>query len=64
MNPDFTALGVGGILAGFIFFFYRKDVKNYTDLWKGQSELVIEVIKENTKILTKLTILLESKGDK
>lgn len=32
-------LGVGGAIAGMIFFFYRKDVKSYTDLWKEQAAL-------------------------
>ncbi len=43
-----TTLGVGGVLAGLMFMFYRKDVRAYTELWKSQSELLIEVVKENT----------------
>jgi len=41
-------LGVGGILAGFMFVFYRKDVKQFTDLWKSTTDLLMNVIKENT----------------
>lgn len=41
-------LGVGGILAFVMFMFYRKDVKQYTELWKAQSELLMMVVKENT----------------
>ena len=41
-------LGVGGILAGFMFVFYRKDVKQFTDLWKSTTDLLMTVIKENT----------------
>lgn len=43
-----ATLGVGGVLAGLMFMFYRKDVRAYTELWKSQSELLIEVVKENT----------------
>ncbi len=32
-------LGVGGAIAGLLFFFYRKDVRAYTDLWKEQAAL-------------------------
>jgi len=41
-------LGVGGILAGFMFMFYRKDIKQYTELWRTNAELLMIVIKENT----------------
>lgn len=64
MNTDlfqwFTTLGVGGILAGGMFYFYRKDVKTYTDLWKGQSEMLLEVVKENTVAFTKLTEVINA----
>jgi hypothetical protein len=43
-----SSLGVGGIIAGFMFFFYRKDVHHFTELWKGQTELLVLVVKENT----------------
>lgn len=49
-----TTLGVGGVLAGLMFMFYRKDVRAYTELWKAQSELLIEVVKENTASNTKI----------
>lgn len=41
-------LGVGGVLAGFMFMFYRKDVKQYTELWKTNTEMLMRVIQENT----------------
>jgi phosphate/sulfate permease len=41
-------LGVGGVLAFIMFMFYRKDVKQYTELWKAQSEMLMSVVKENT----------------
>lgn len=56
----FTTLGIGGILAAFMFSFYRKDVKQYTELWKSATEQLINVVKDNTEANTKLTVLLES----
>lgn len=44
-----TTLGVGGVLAAFMFWFYRKDVKSYTELWKTQSEQLIVVVKEKPR---------------
>jgi hypothetical protein len=41
-------LGVGGVLAFVMFLFYRKDVRQYTELWKAQTELLMLVVKENT----------------
>jgi len=56
----FATLGVGGVLAAFMFFFYRKDVKQYTDLWKGQSEVLIVVVKDNTASNTKLVTVIDA----
>lgn len=53
-------LGVGGVLAGFMFMFYRKDVKQYTELWKSTAEMLMGVIKENTASNTRLIALLEN----
>lgn len=52
--------GVGGVLAAFIFSFYRRDIKQYTDLWKSTSDLLINVVKENTASNVKLITLIES----
>ena len=61
MGPEaFVTLGVGGVLAGFMFMFYRKDIKQYTDLWKAATDQLITVIKENTASNTKLIGLLET----
>lgn len=61
MTPEaFVTLGVGGILAGFMFVFYRKDIKQYTELWKAATDQLISVIKENTASNTKLISLLET----
>ena len=54
------SLGVGGILAAFIFSFYRKDIKLYTELWKTVSEQLITVIKENTASNVELIHLIKS----
>lgn len=55
-----TTLGIGGILAGFMFVFYRKDVKQYTDLWKVSTDQLMIIVKENTASNTKLIALIES----
>jgi hypothetical protein len=53
-------LGVGGVLAGFMFTFYRKDVKQYTELWKSTTDQLMNVIKENTSSNVKLIALIEN----
>jgi len=49
----FATLGVGGAIAGIMFLFYRKDVSQFTDLWKTQTELLIEVVTKNTEAHTR-----------
>lgn len=55
-----ATLGIGGILAGFMFVFYRKDVKQYTDLWKTSSDQLMEIVKENTASNIRLISLIEN----
>lgn len=55
-----VTLGVGGVLAGFMFMFYRKDVKQYTELWRSTADVLMSVIKENTASNTKLIGLIET----
>ena len=55
-----ATLGVGGILAGFMFIFYRKDVKQYTELWKTATDELMIVVKDNTISNTKLITLIEN----
>lgn len=54
----FATLGIGGVLAGFMFMFYRKDIKQYAELWKSTtSELIVlvkDVVASNTKLITML----------
>lgn len=56
----FATLGIGGVLAAFMFTFYRKDIKQYTELWKNQSEQLINVVKDNTASNQKLINLIEN----
>ena len=62
-----ATLGIGGVLAGFMFVFYRKDVKQFTSLWEAQAvrmesliNTVIGVIKDNTASNAKLISLIEN----
>ena len=62
-----VTLGVGGVLAAFMFVFYRKDIKQYTDLWKAVAENnqavnkeMMQVIRENTASNAKLITLIEN----
>lgn len=64
VDAEFTkwlvTLGVGGILAAFMFTFYRKDIKQYTELWKNATDQLTVIVKENTASNTKLIALIES----
>lgn len=64
MDAEFVkwllTLGVGGVLAGFIFTFYRKDIRQYTELWRSTAEQLTQVVKENTASNTKLVSMIES----
>lgn len=55
-----STLGIGGILAGLMFLFYRKDVKQYTELWQSQASILMTVVKENTASNTKLITVIEA----
>jgi hypothetical protein len=55
-----SGLGVGGVLAAFIFNAYRKDMANFTQQWKGQTELLIAVVRENTVAFTRNTEVVQS----
>ena len=63
-DPDFikylSTLGIGGILAAFMFAFYRKDVQQYTELWRNTADQLMNVVKENTGSNVKLIALIES----
>ena len=63
-DPEFvkwiSTLGIGGVLAGFMFAFYRKDIKQYTELWKITAEQMTNIVKENTASNTKLIVMIEN----
>ncbi len=63
----FATLGVGGIIAAFMFLFYRQDLRRYTEMWKEQSQQnrevvaqVLGVVKDNTEVLSKLISTVDS----
>lgn len=56
----FATLGIGGILAAFMFVFYRKDVQMYTELWQKSTDTLISVVKDNTASNIKLVSLIEN----
>jgi hypothetical protein len=51
--------GVAGLLALVMFHFYRKDRKESEANWKGQTEMLLTVVKDNTAAITKLSERLE-----
>lgn len=55
-----SGLGVGGVLAAFMFGIYRKDMRELTAQWKGQTELLVQVVKENTAAFTQNTAVIQS----
>lgn len=63
MDAEFAkwlaTLGVGGVLAGLMFMFYRKDIKQYTELWRIATEQLTTIVKENTASNVKLIQLIE-----
>lgn len=55
-----VAQGVGVTLAGLIFFFYRKDALQYTELYRSTSDQLMTVVKENTQAITENTAVVQS----
>lgn len=62
-DPEFAkylvSLGVGGTLAAMLFMFYRKDVKQYTELWReatlaarAETAVVVQALREVTIAIT------------
>jgi hypothetical protein len=64
MDAEFAkwlaTLGVGGVLAGLMFMFYRKDIKQYTELWKTATDQLMLIVKENTASNAKLISMIEA----
>lgn len=64
MDVEFTkwlaTLGIGGVLAGFMFVFYRKDIKQYSELWRTTTAQLLDVVNQNTVASIKLINTLEN----
>lgn len=63
----FATLGVGGVLAAFMYTVGRKDntrheavVVQYTELWKAATDRLLNVIEKNTESNVKLIVLIEA----
>lgn len=54
-----ATLGVGGVLAAVMFSIYRKDSLQMQEAWKGQSALLVQVVKEVTVAVTALSTLVQ-----
>lgn len=65
MDPDglkfLASLGVGGVLAGTMFVIYRKDALAWQAAWQGQSQILVQVVKENTAAVTALISKLDER---
>lgn len=62
-----ASLGVGGALAGMMFAIYRKDMKESSarlnelvNQWRGQTELLVQVVRDNTAAMTQNTLVVQS----
>ena len=47
-------LGVGGALAAFIFYFYRRDVVGLVDTLRQERVQIIDIVKNNAEAMTKI----------
>lgn len=43
-----AGMGTGGAMAGLLFFFYRKDVRSYTDLWRETATMLQTELRNST----------------
>lgn len=55
-----ATLGVGGVLAAFIFYFSRKDATAFAAQWQGQAAMLLAVVKDNTVAITANTKTIEA----
>ena len=58
-----ATLGVGGALAGLMFFWYRKDVLQKCNDCENREDQLIEVIKSNSASHEKLALSMQSLSD-
>lgn len=54
-----ASMGVGGLLALGMFLVYRRDMQQHVENWKGQSQILVQVVKDNTAAITALTTHLD-----
>jgi hypothetical protein len=59
--PNLTGLGIGGVLASVMFYFYRQDRKSSEESIKTFAGEFRQVVENNTAAMTKLTTLVEGK---
>jgi hypothetical protein len=52
---DLVGLGVGGVLAGFIFAAYRRDAQGRDREKTDEIKLLVEVVRSNTAAMTELS---------
>lgn len=50
-----ATLGVGGVLAGFMFYFYRRDAFLSIERWKEQNTLLMQVVRDQTNAMMAMT---------
>lgn len=43
-----AGMGTGGAIAGLIFYFYRKDVRSYTELWRETASMLHVALEKST----------------
>lgn len=52
MDAEFVkwlgGMGTGGSIAGLLFYFYRKDVRSYTDLWRETAGMLHAALEKST----------------
>lgn len=49
----FATLGMGGSLAGFIYYYQRKDSIRHAEEWRGQAALLMGIVASNTTAVVK-----------
>lgn len=53
------SMGVGGILAYIMFTLYRKDSQAAIDQWKGQSEILATLVRQNTAAMVEMGTMIK-----
>lgn len=65
MEPEtlkwLASLGVGGVLAGIMFLVYRKDAAQWQEAWKGQSQMLMQVVMDNSKVIATLVTKMDER---